>query len=459
MHKKLFLSTIVVVMVTLVLSILAIGLVFNRQFDNYLTQTTEATLEQLPDRLGTLYQTYGEWDQKALAALTRSLPMGTELTLSDPQGKVIYQASTAMDKMMNGQQNMMGRSSERIWKTQTYTISGEQGLLGTAVVRYPANGHTLSPQDVGFITDILRSLLLAGGVALILGILLSYWISRRLVTPLQHLTKAAQNIGAGRLDERVPVLSRDEVGKLAQAFNVMADNLTKQEQLRRQFTADVAHELRTPLASIRSYIEAFQDGVLSANEENYAALNQEIDRLVALVSSLKDLNLAEIGALQIEIHPFDLGNLLDGMLHNLQPLLAAKQLTLLWHKPEEPVNVQGDERLLTQLFYNLVHNAYKYTEPGGQIVLELAPDKQAVVVRVTDSGNGISEHDLPLIFERFYRADKSRARQTGGAGIGLALVRQITELHQGTVSVTSTIGQGSVFTVELPRYQDSFQRE
>ena len=461
MRTKLFLSTLIIAIITLTFSMLSVKFVFKQQFSVYLTQANETILEQLPSRLSALYQTKGTWDPTSLNEVTHFLPMGTVVTLTDPNGKLIATLSNTMEDMMHGEMGMgmgmgmgmdmsMSSYSTTDWKTKDFTVTGPLGTLAIAHVRYPATAQILNPQDVRFQSAVFRSLLFAGGLALLFGIILSYFTSRRLVAPLKRLTKAADRIGHGHLDERVSVSSKDEVGQLANAFNMMADNLDRQETLRKQFTADIAHELRTPLTSIKSYIEAFQDNVLPANQENLSSIHEEIDRLVDLSSDLKDLNIAEIGALQLSLEPVDLKLLLEKIIRSLYPLIQEKELTLNWNASEESVTTSGDERLLTRLFYNLVHNAYRYSNAGGQVTVMLTETPDFAEIKITNTGIGISEDDLPLIFERFYRADKSRTRETGGTGIGLALVRQITDLHQGTITVQSKVGQETEFIIRLP---------
>jgi len=456
MRKKLFLSTLVIALITLTFSMLSVNLVFQQQFSDYLTKTNETALEQLPTRLSALYQSKGTWDPTSLDEISPSLPIGTVVTLTDPSGKLIATLSNTMEDMMRGQGGMgmgMGMSSSPItsWKTKTFTVSGPLGTLATAQVRYPATAQILNPQDLLFQSSVFRSLLFAGGLALLFGIILSYFTSRRLVAPLKRLMQAADRVGQGHLDERVSIRSKDEVGQLANAFNAMADNLDRQENLRKQFTADIAHELRTPLTSIKSYIEAFQDNVLPANQENLSSIHEEIDRLVDLSSDLKDLNVAEIGALTLILEPVDLKHLLEKVIHSLYPLIQEKQVTLSWNAPPELVTTSGDGRLLTRLFYNLVHNSYRYSDVGGQVTIALTQTQDSAEIRIKNTGIGIPEDDLPFIFERFYRADKSRTRETGGSGIGLALVHQITALHQGTISVQSKVGIETEFIVQLPK--------
>jgi len=453
MRKKLFISTLIISLITLTFSLLAVNLVFHQQLGVYLTKTNEAIFEQLPSRLSAVYLSKGTWDPTSLDEVSQSLPPGTIVTLTDPNGKLIATLDSSMESMMNGQggMGMMSSSSITSWKTKTLTVTGTNGTLATALVRYPATAPILNPQDVSFQSSVSRSLLFAGGLALLFGIILSIFTSRRLVAPLKHLTLAADRIGQGHLDERVAIQAKDEVGQLAIAFNAMVDNLNRQETLRKQFTADIAHELRTPLTSIKSYIEAFQDNVLPADQENLSSIHEEIDRLVDLSSDLKDLNVAEMGALALSLEPVDLKHLLDKVIHNLQPLIQEKELALSWNAPKESVTTSGDGRLLTRLFYNLVHNAYRYSNVGGQITVALTQTLDFAEIRITNTGIGIPIDDLPFIYERFYRADKSRTRETGGSGIGLALVHQITALHQGTITVQSSVGQTTEFIVKLPK--------
>ena len=453
MRKKLFLSTLIIALMTLALSMLSVKLVFQRQFSDYIAQVNETTFEQLPTRLSALYVSKGTWDPAALDEISNSLPVGTTLTLTDPNGKLIATLNNSMEGMMGGQGGMMGMASASStnYKEKPLTILGPSGTIATALVRYPATAPIFNPQDVLFQSSVFRSLLYAGGLALLFGILLSYFTSRRLVAPLKRLTLAAGRIGHGHLDEHVGIQTKDEIGQLANAFNAMVENLKRQEILRKQFTADIAHELRTPLTSIKGYIEAFQDKVLPADQENLSSIHEEIDRLVDLSSDLKDLNVAEMGALTLALEPVDLRNLLEKVTHSLHPLLQEKQLALNWDAPPETITMSGDGRLLTRLFYNLVHNAFRYSNIKGQITLSLTQTLDYVEMKIKNTGPGIPKEDLPLIFERFYRSDKSRTRETGGTGIGLALVQQITTLHQGTITVHSKVGQETEFTVRLPK--------
>lgn len=451
MFKKLFLSTTAVVLLSLLLSVFSVNLVFNQEFTKYLSQTVELFLVELPVKLSTLYQNNGGWDQTALNQLSKTLPLGTEVTLLDSLNRTIAVLNNPETDMMSQPSFMMSMGhSMGGWKSKDIEIATPQGIVGSAHIVYPAAPRVLNPQDQAFQSAILRSLALAGGLALLLGILLNYLITRRLIRPLKRLTQAADRIGHGYYEERVPISGKDEVSTLAHAFNSMADRLTHQENLRKQFTADIAHELRTPLTSIRSYIEAFQDKVLIPDEQNLSILNEEIKRLVVLATDLKDLNVSEMGGLKLHLSRIDLQELLEKAALSFSPLIKEKELKLSWNLQPAPVHVEGDERLLTRLFYNILDNAYKYSPERSEIRIAVAREADAVKVQISDNGNGIDPEDLPYIFERFYRADKSRSRASGGSGIGLALVKQIVNLHYGKVSVSSIPSSGTVFTVKLP---------
>lgn len=452
MRKKLFLTTLSIILFTLILSIVSVNFVFKQQFANYITQSNETIINQLPSRISAIYLRNDSWDIAALKQLNNDLPVDVYITLTDLQGNVIMNLENPMNAMHGGMMNMMGLDySVKEWKTKELPIVGADQTIATAQIRYPEVARILNPQDEKFSAAIFHSLIFAGVLALMIGMLMSYWMSRRLVAPLQSLTEAANRIGSGQFDERVPVNSKDEIGRLANAFNGMADRLKHQEYLRKQFSIDIAHELRTPLTSIRSFIEAFEDGVLPPSPDNLAIINSEISRMVGLASDLKDLNTAEIGEIRISPQPINIVSLVDNVIRSLYALFQDKDLKVDFIHKVQDIAISGDERLLTRLFYNLIHNAYKYTETGGEIRIEVDDLLDEVQIRIKDTGIGIPESDLANIFERFYRTDRSRARETGGSGIGLALVKQIVLLHHGTISVESTVGKGSLFTVRLPK--------
>ncbi|MFF9486025.1 sensor histidine kinase [Streptomyces sp. NPDC014676] len=288
----------------------------------------------------------------------------------------------------------------------------------------------------------------AMGVALaaVLGALL---LSRAVLRPVRAMTLAAKGLGEGDLERRVPVSGRDEIAQLGGAFNRMADSLQAGEERQRRLIGDIAHELRTPLANLRGYLEALRDDVVEPTPELLASLHEEALLQQRIVDDLQDLALAEAGALTYHPTEVDLRELLETgrTAHRAQADAAGVTLGL---EAPDPVFVTADPDRLRQVVGNLVGNAIRATAAGGSVTLALTSRRELAVVEVRDTGKGIAAEDLPHLFDRFWRADASRGRATGGSGLGLSIARQIVTDHRGTIEVRSTVGVGTTFTVVLP---------
>ncbi|MFD8690207.1 sensor histidine kinase [Streptomyces sp. NPDC059651] len=296
--------------------------------------------------------------------------------------------------------------------------------------------------------EVLPAAATAGGVALVV-MLGAVLLSRTVLRPVRALTSAARGLEEGDLARRVPGGGRDEIGALGRAFNRMAVSLQDAEERQRRLTGDIAHELRTPLANLRGYLEALRDGVVEPTPELLASLHGEALLQQRIVDDLQDLALAEAGALTYHRADTALGDLLVacGTAHRGQAEAAGVDLVAV---SEDEVHVEADAYRLRQVVGNLVSNALRATPPGGRVTLVAGRRGGSAVVEVRDTGSGIAAEELPHVFDRFWRADKARGRATGGSGLGLAVVRQIVTDHGGTVEVRSEVGTGTVFTVLLP---------
>jgi len=295
---------------------------------------------------------------------------------------------------------------------------------------------------------MLIAVLVIMGLSLMVGLVLSRGISR----PLVELAKATQAVAAGDLSTRVPTHSPGEIGELAAAFNQMTQDLAQADKLRRNLTADVAHELRTPISVVRGKVEGILDGVYPATSEHLEPVLEEIKLLTQLVEDLGMLALAEAGQLALERQATNLGDLLQDAQVNFSPQAADRGVTLTLDLPTELPKVMVDRRRIAQVLGNLLTNALRHTPGGGYVTLSAAASERMVKVTVADTGKGIPSEDLPYIFERFWRGDRSRSRAAGGTGLGLAIAKQLVEVHGGTISVESTLGQGSKFWFTLPIY-------
>ncbi len=291
----------------------------------------------------------------------------------------------------------------------------------------PTSSHQM------FIDAIHRYLIWASIGALVLSLVLSFLLTRRVLAPLTRMIDVTRKIASADYSDKVPITSHDEVGQLAEAFNRMAESLQNIEQLRKTMTIDVAHELRTPLTNIRGYLEALIDGVVVPSRETFTLLHEETLRLVNLVEDI--LRLAKADAARATLQKIDVHiiDLIAHVLDSFRPQFEAKKITVETLFIEEVNRLHADPEKLSQVVNNLLQNALQYTQPGGtvRISTDLLPGEIKVVF--ANSGGEIAEKDLPFIFERFYRGEKSRSRKHGGAGIGLAIVKELIRAHDGHV--------------------------
>jgi signal transduction histidine kinase len=332
----------------------------------------------------------------------------------------------------------------------TWDIPAEPLHFGSVPV-----GHLIfSPPDQPIVDQFLasttRTLFLVAAAAGIGAVLLVLGLSRRILAPVEALKVAARNMAAGDLSQRVAIESDDEIGDLARAFNAMADGLARLEELRRNMVTDVAHELRTPLTNIRGYLEALRDGVVEQDHQMIDSLYDEAIILSRLVNDLQELSLAEAGQINLQQQPVALADVTDRVVEAVQLSAEAAGVNLRVSLPQDLPIVKVDPQRIGQVLRNLIDNGIAYTLPGGEVCVEARAGEEEVEVRVQDTGIGIADEDLPHIFERFYRADKSRSRTTGGAGLGLTIAKQLVEAHGGRIWVESTEDEGSVFVFTLP---------
>ncbi|MFW6183649.1 MAG: sensor histidine kinase [Chloroflexota bacterium] len=293
------------------------------------------------------------------------------------------------------------------------------------------------------------------GMAAVIGVVgigAGVWISRSLTSPLQELEEAAQAIGRRELGRRVQVDGSREMVAVGQAFNQMAAELERGEELRRKLMADVAHELRTPLSVLQGNLRAIIDDVYPLDKAEVARLYDHTRHLSRLVQDLHDLAQAEARELPLNRSEVDVTTLVQRAAQLFEPLAEEEAVTLQESYPDRQVPVDADAARLTQVVQNLLANALRHTAAGGSIGLSVSETEEAVQIVVRDSGEGIQAEHLPHVFDRFYRVDSSRSRGSGGAGLGLAIARAIVEAHGGTVDAASAgAGQGSTFTITLPR--------
>lgn len=407
----------------------------------------------LPADLADYYGRYRSWE--GVEILLGGGGQGHGMGMRRGQGGIIL--ADANGRVVAGQTGSTPAQLSGAEMTNALPIQSPEGdTVGYLLNRSSQSGQVmLTASAQAFLELINKALaqagLVAGGIGLLLGII----IARGVAAPLGRLAAAARRISQGELHQHVSPAGTQEIAEVARAFNEMSAGLAQAETLRRNMVADVAHELRTPLSVLQGNLRAILDDVYPLEKAEIARLYDQTRLLSRLVSDLRELAQADAGQLALVLAPTDLSGLLNDTLTTFQPAAEAATVRLNAQIPAALPPVQADSARLGQVLHNLLGNALKHTPAGGQITLSAGSTAQTVWLAVQDTGEGITAEDLPHLFDRFYRADKARSRGSAGdgSGLGLAIVRAIVEAHSGQVSVVSQPGQGSTFTIRLPRAQ------
>jgi signal transduction histidine kinase len=416
-----------------------------QRFEDYLKWDQVASEERrqhlntmLPEILVTHYAQNNGWQQ--VAPLLQQFGKLTEehILLTDKEGVVIV--DSAGEKV--GQ-----ALADAPDKLIPLAIKGQ--IIGAfLVIPFPPVANSSGERE--YIDSINRALFLAVGMAGVIAIALTFVLSRGILRRVAALTTAVQKMARGDLHQRVDNGAKDEIGRLAHAFNAMADSLARIEQLRRNMVSDVAHELRTPLSNIRGYLEALQDGVVQPTRETIDSLFEEAMLLNRLVDDLQELALAEAGQLKLARQQVTIAELVDKAMQALQYRASDHQISLQTQVTPDLPAVYVDAERIGQVLRNLLSNAVEYTPPGGQVIVNACQMQDHIEVSVHNHGIGIAPEHLPYLFERFYRVDSSRTRATGGSGLGLAIVKQLVQAHGGRVWAQSVLNQDAKFFFTLP---------
>ena len=377
-----------------------------------------------------------------------------DYTLYDTQGLLI--ASSDRD-MMHSERLRSKRDQRQNMPSQQSSILVKDHEVGLLIVKQnfgPSFSITSTESRPSWLWNLWRNFMIASATISLVLMGLAITMAGRLSRPLRAMTTAAERVANGRLDVQVPGAGVREMDELAIAFNRMSTALAAADQQRRQMTADIAHELRTPLSIIKGQLEGIQDGVYAATPEQIEQLLHETDMLERLIDDLRVIALAEAGQLPLFPELSDPHMLLEQAARTFASQAAERQVNLHVQVADKLPDISVDPQRISQVLANLVANALRHTPAGGMINLRafVSTDKapQAIILEVSDTGTGIAADDLPHVFDRFWRTDRSRARDMGGAGLGLAIVKQITEAHGGSISVSSEPGKGSSFRIVLP---------
>ncbi len=432
-----------------VLTAMLVNIAFGDRFDSYLDQQRLAREQQLAAAFTAAYEPIGSWDVSRVDRLAPLVAMsGAEVRLTDAAGQFVWSLSTAQmgPEMSEMHRNMT--SAGPLLEERQVSLRSRGQRIGTLFVRLPEGTVPVADRDFRHSINWLLALggLIAGVVAVGFGVL----FARQMNQPVIELTTAARDLRGGDRTRRAALHGPDEIAEMAQAFNDLADSLQREDRVRRTFAADVAHELRTPLAVLRSQLEAVQDGVLKPSPALMTSLHEEVLRLGRLAADLETMTSAEGVEFDLRREAVDVAKVAAAVVQTLRHSFEERGLQLT--QSLETVVVSGDETRLRQVVTNLLTNALKFVPAGGLVRVSTATVGDGAVLTVCDDGPGIAEQDLPRIFDRFYRGQTVR---TGGSGIGLAVVATLVEAHDGQIRVRNGPSGGACFEVWLPSSEGS----
>lgn len=447
----------VALFIFLVIYLLA-NVVLEKQFKNYTINKIEKTITDIVSHIADQYkESESIWNHQYIENTgINALSEGLIIRVVDKDNDVIWDArihnnGMCMSMIQNMSENMQAHNPnfKGGYQERTYPIVSQGKTKGQIFVGY-YGPYFYSDLDIKYLATLNNLLLWAALISLLACLAFGTYMARRLTSPMAHVVKTAREIAKGHYNDRIDEKSNTkEIIALTDSVNSLAMTLGKQEVLRKRQTADVAHELRTPLASLQGYVEAFIDGIWEPDQKRLKGFYEELQRLSKLVGELERLSIYEGDNLALEIEQFDITSLIKGVAANFAVQFKNRNISFNL-KGEKPV-IKADKDKISQVFINLLSNSMKYTPDGGAIEINIKGVNDAVKIDLHDTGTGIPSEDLPYIFERFYRADKSRNRATGGAGIGLTIVKSIVEAHKGTITVESELNKGCTFAVTIPK--------
>ena len=445
------------VMTALVLS-MVLAVVWEGQFQLYTRQNMQRMVQYMADSLGQQYDVEGAWSDGLLDYMDESSESMPEvgMRLVNADGVVLYDDTAGgivatvgvrrePVRPITGDGVELGVSAE--------VVSQAKRVVVGTITYWPAGSDLLlTKTDSTFRTNSYAAIVMAASLAVVFACAIGYLVARALTKPIKRITTTAAQIRNGDLTARTGLSGTDEMGRLGETFDDMASSLERDIKLEHRLTSDVAHELRTPLMAMQATVEAMQDGVMPANQDNLATVAVEVRRLSRLVDAMLRLSRMENGKIPIHFDKCDVVALANDLVTMQVQLFQDNGLELSFVNDtgHRKFMAEIDSDLVREAMVNLMSNAMRYTSEGGSVLVRVARDRRNVLLSVSDTGMGIAKEDIPRVFSRFWRSDASREREAGGLGVGLSLTKEIVDRHNGTIAVDSEEGVGTTFTLHLP---------
>ena len=457
--KKLSLGFIIAVLGSIILASAISNYTVGNKFKEYLVDEHKTKIDNTVKIIDDLYsgQKVGsEINSDEIQRYAQLQELYVEI--KDADNNTIYSSgkSYLQNKNMMGMGNMMGTMMQNFsginmgeYTENKYPLITDNKERGTIIIGYFGTSY-LSSASISFISTLNHSFMVSAVIALIFGVIISIILSEQISKPLAKITETANKMRFGDLNVRAMVnTNTKEIDELSNSINYLAETLNSQEMLRKRLTSDMAHELRTPLTTLKTHVEAFIDGIWEPTNERFETFNEEIERLTKMVDNLRDLAKLEQANISLNKSKINISVELEKIIDNFKPLYIKEDYKLISTITPEITAIMDKDKF-KQIINNLLSNSYKSLNPNGRVEVILKKGNQNIIIKVSDNGIGIPEKDIPYIFERFYRSDLSRNKNTGGSGIGLTITKAFVEAHGGKIYLESEINNGTTVTVEFP---------
>lgn len=450
---------------TALIAIGVLSFVWEQHFQTYSKDNMEALAESTANRIEKVYENTGTLytgEVQAIAEYAQSLSSGAGIVVVDNINHSEVYDSTRI-RLEDGDELPLDTALSLApeWGSEglaTANIVVDGVAVGSVRVWVYGSETLVTQTDEEFRNKSYQAMIFAAVLAITLASCIGFLFARTLVRPVNRMTKTAKAIKEGNLAARTNLRGEDEIAHLGETFDAMADSIERDRELERRLTTDVAHELRTPLMAIRSTVEAMIDGVFKADEERLETVNSEVQRLSRLVDAILKLSRLENRSTPLKKEIVDVGKLISGIVSTHEAFVADSGLTL-FYEADPDIQVFGDADMIRQATANLISNAVRYTPEGGFITVRVKANDLMALIEVEDTGIGLTPDEAKMVFSRFWRADAGRTRESGGLGIGLSVVKEIVDRHDGWVQVEGIKGQGACFTIHIPLYKDAEQQK
>ena len=456
LNFKVIVPSIVIIIIVTLLTVVISKFYFDKKFGDYIMIKNQNTVQNILMELSEQYSD-NEWNYKNIEKITyNSLDKGIIVALYDKEDKEIMNIEKNSKDKCNRIMNFIKSSMEGKYGSTTsqfepvyYPLIKSGEKIGEVRVKF--YGPIFYMQNELVFLDIVNKIILGIGVLLILSsTIMGFIISRSITRPINKLMTKAKYISKGEYDKKIEINTDIlEINDLINSINNLSQSIKEQENIRKRLTGDISHELKTPLTNIQSHLEAMIDGIWEPTEERLLSVKEEAERLSSLVSDMQKLNKYDESSIKLKKDNVNISDIICFVIFQFSNLAKSKNIKIEYEKKN--INLYCDKDKITQALVNILSNAIRYSNEGSTIFIEEKLKDNKVIISIEDQGIGISEEDLKYVFERFYRADKSRTRATGGTGIGLTIVKSIVSSHGGEVKLESKLGEGSKFTIILPK--------